>query len=212
MRPISQSSSHHHLRPRGKILFGYLALSSPRKNFFTLTATNVDAKVPATGCCWQRFYILPLTLAFVAWFRAWLGSRRGLDGGLAADKFAERLQHVCLLHRATTFSKVILRSRQRLFFEGDIFPEKSGCTHQFSQTNWKGIAKDVQSRTHVQCRQRWKKVLTPGLVKGRWTADEDQLLASVVNKGDKNWSNLSAQIPGRTSKQVLCVRGRMLRC
>ena len=60
----------------------------------------------------------------------------------------------------------------------------------------------------MQCLQRWNKVLAPGLVKGQWTAKEDQLLLSVMNEGaHKNWGSLSARIPGRTSKQVLC-RGR----
>eukprot|EP00903_Cladosiphon_okamuranus_P008416 g8092.t1 len=68
-------------------------------------------------------------------------------------------------------------------------------------TNWKEIAKEVKTRNHVQCLQRWKKVLTPGLVKGQWTPEEDQLLVSVVNEGHKNWGSLSARIPGRTSKQ-----------
>eukprot|EP00752_Nemacystus_decipiens_P010360 g9230.t1 len=68
-------------------------------------------------------------------------------------------------------------------------------------TNWKEIAKEVMSRNHVQCLQRWKKVLTPGLVKGQWTNEEDELLVSVVNEGHKNWGSLSARIPGRTSKQ-----------
>ncbi|CAN0465059.1 unnamed protein product, partial [Ectocarpus sp. 12 AP-2014] len=68
-------------------------------------------------------------------------------------------------------------------------------------TNWKEIAAEVKTRNHVQCLQRWKKVLTPGLVKGQWTPEEDKLLVSIVNEGHKNWGSLSARVPGRTSKQ-----------
>lgn len=55
----------------------------------------------------------------------------------------------------------------------------------------------------MQCLQRWNKVLSPGLVKGPWTPEENQLLVSVMKEGrHKNWASLSARIPGRTSKQV----------
>ena len=39
--------------------------------------------------------------------------------------------------------------------------------------NWKAIATDVPGRNHVQCLQRWRKVLAPGLVKGSWADSED---------------------------------------
>lgn len=53
--------------------------------------------------------------------------------------------------------------------------------------NWKVIADEVPGRNHVQCLQRWKKVLKPGLVKGHWTPEEDELLKKVVSEGYKNW-------------------------
>ena len=45
------------------------------------------------------------------------------------------------------------------------------------ECNWKAIAASVGSRNHMQCLQRWKKVLKPGLSKGNWTAPEDEALA-----------------------------------
>jgi hypothetical protein len=53
----------------------------------------------------------------------------------------------------------------------------------------------------VQCLQRWRKALKPGLVKGPWSIQEDQLLHHLVHKGFKNWGKLSKYVPGRTSKQ-----------
>ena len=41
----------------------------------------------------------------------------------------------------------------------------------------------------------------PGLVKGQWSREEDELLTAVFNEGHKNWGALAARIPGRTSKQ-----------
>lgn len=67
--------------------------------------------------------------------------------------------------------------------------------------NWKSIAEEVPGRNHVQCLQRWKKVLKPGLKKGHWTAEEDEMLRQVVTKGYKNWGDVASKIEGRTAKQ-----------
>ena len=53
----------------------------------------------------------------------------------------------------------------------------------------------------MQCLQRWMKVLTPGLVKGPWSPEEDTMLVALVNKNYKNWGDLALDMPGRTSKQ-----------
>mmetsp|Transcript_41418 Transcript_41418/g.66553 ORF Transcript_41418/g.66553 Transcript_41418/m.66553 type:complete len:266 (-) Transcript_41418:845-1642(-) len=68
--------------------------------------------------------------------------------------------------------------------------------------NWKTVAVYVKGRDHVQCLQRWNKVLQPGLVKGPWTTDEDNVLKQLValEKID-NWASVAAKIPGRTAKQ-----------
>ncbi len=70
-----------------------------------------------------------------------------------------------------------------------------------NESNWKEIAARVGTRNHMQCLQRWMKVLTPGLVKGQWSAEEDAQLVSLIAKGYKNWGELASHIPGRTSKQ-----------
>ena len=69
------------------------------------------------------------------------------------------------------------------------------------ESNWKLIASKVGSRNHMQCLQRWMKVLAPGLIKGPWTKSEDEQLIKLVNEGYKNWGSLALKVPGRTSKQ-----------
>lgn len=59
----------------------------------------------------------------------------------------------------------------------------------------------MPGRNHTQCLQRWTKVLAPGLVKGHWRPDEDDLLKELVAEGRKNWGQVATRIPGRTSKQ-----------
>ncbi|CAM9982763.1 unnamed protein product [Ectocarpus sp. 6 AP-2014] len=72
---------------------------------------------------------------------------------------------------------------------------------RFSEARWKDIASLVETRNHVQCLQRWKKVLKPGLVKGQWSAEEDDRLVGLVEKGFRNWGQVASFMDGRTSKQ-----------
>ena len=74
--------------------------------------------------------------------------------------------------------------------------EEHGAKH------WKNIAQLVPGRSHVQCLQRWNKVLKPGLRKGPWTEEEDGVLTSLVEGNDQvNWTDVSNQVFGRSAKQ-----------
>mmetsp|Transcript_12489 Transcript_12489/g.23179 ORF Transcript_12489/g.23179 Transcript_12489/m.23179 type:complete len:565 (-) Transcript_12489:99-1793(-) len=76
------------------------------------------------------------------------------------------------------------------------------AVEMYNGQNWKSIAAQVPDRDHVQCLQRWKKVLRPGLVKGAWKKHEDEILIKMMNQpGVQGWSQISREIPGRTPKQ-----------
>eukprot|EP00516_Mucochytrium_quahogii_P007348 CAMPEP_0203764770 /NCGR_PEP_ID=MMETSP0098-20131031/18033_1 /ASSEMBLY_ACC=CAM_ASM_000208 /TAXON_ID=96639 /ORGANISM=" , Strain NY0313808BC1" /LENGTH=602 /DNA_ID=CAMNT_0050660943 /DNA_START=236 /DNA_END=2044 /DNA_ORIENTATION=- len=74
---------------------------------------------------------------------------------------------------------------------------------KYSASNWKAIADHVDGRNHVQCLQRWKKVLQPGLVKGMWAQEEDDTLLKLMKEygNEKSWTKIAEHIPGRTAKQ-----------
>eukprot|EP00520_Triparma_pacifica_P006453 CAMPEP_0118650828 /NCGR_PEP_ID=MMETSP0785-20121206/10454_1 /TAXON_ID=91992 /ORGANISM="Bolidomonas pacifica, Strain CCMP 1866" /LENGTH=841 /DNA_ID=CAMNT_0006543227 /DNA_START=97 /DNA_END=2619 /DNA_ORIENTATION=+ len=69
--------------------------------------------------------------------------------------------------------------------------------------NWKMIATDYlgDQRSDVQCLHRWQKVLQPGLVKGPWTKEEDQIIIDCIDAGITKWSEIAERIPGRIGKQ-----------
>lgn len=71
------------------------------------------------------------------------------------------------------------------------------------ERNWRAIADLVPGRSYIQCLQRWKKALRPGLRKGHWSKEEDATLLKLVDKykPDWDWSLISKQIPGRNAKQ-----------
>ena len=71
--------------------------------------------------------------------------------------------------------------------------------------NWRKIAEILGStRTDVQCLHRWNKVLRPGLHKGSWTEEEDEIVKNMVLEcGIKKvkWSSIAECLPGRIGKQ-----------
>mmetsp|Transcript_22019 Transcript_22019/g.43274 ORF Transcript_22019/g.43274 Transcript_22019/m.43274 type:complete len:606 (-) Transcript_22019:590-2407(-) len=76
------------------------------------------------------------------------------------------------------------------------------------EKNWRNIAEEIEGRNHLQCLQRWKKALRPGLVKGQWTKEEDAHLLDLIktyteknNISSVNWQAISQQIHGRNAKQ-----------
>jgi len=100
---------------------------------------------------------------------------------------------------------------------------------QFGENNFRLISEQVfhGSRTEVQCKNRWKKVsclrnivlgslgfaqimlmrsrfqaLQPGLVKGRWTKEEDNIITESVAAGNTEWSDVSKHLPGRIGEQI----------
>jgi hypothetical protein len=71
--------------------------------------------------------------------------------------------------------------------------------------NWKGIAELLGTlRNDVQCLHRWNKVLKPGLHKGPWTEEEDNIVRYMVMEhgvGMVKWSVIANQLQGRIGKQ-----------
>jgi len=59
-------------------------------------------------------------------------------------------------------------------------------------------------RTDVSCQHRWNKVLRPGLKRGAWTEQEDEVVKRMVVQvgvDDIKWSAVADACPGRMGKQ-----------
>lgn len=76
--------------------------------------------------------------------------------------------------------------------------------------HWQGMAAKFQNKTPQQIMNRWNKVVNPSLVKGSWTQEEDENLIEWVRKhGEKEWTKIASQLPGRIGKQC---RERWINC
>ena len=74
---------------------------------------------------------------------------------------------------------------------------------EFGPQSWGQIAMKYLNgrRTDRQCYHRWSKGLRPGLVKGPWTAEEDEIILEIRSRGVTSWSLIATHVPGRNGKQ-----------
>jgi len=68
--------------------------------------------------------------------------------------------------------------------------------------DWTEVVREVPGRNKLQCVQRWKKTLRPGLTKGPWKPEEDALLLKVMSEEmEGDWQAIARRVPGRNAKQ-----------
>lgn len=74
---------------------------------------------------------------------------------------------------------------------------------KYGEKSWKLVAENVPGRTYIQCLQRWKKALKPGLKKGHWSPEEDEVLKALISKYSPNldWATIAKSVEGRSAKQ-----------
>lgn len=63
--------------------------------------------------------------------------------------------------------------------------------------DWKRVG-EIVGKTRRQCRERYKKYLSPDIYKGRWTPEEDELLLQKVESLGCHWVAMVRYFPGRT--------------
>ena len=66
---------------------------------------------------------------------------------------------------------------------------------------WKEIASNFHNKTPLQCFSRYKRI-RPGIFKGTWKKEEDNLILSLINKYGTSWSKISKIIKTRNGKQI----------
>ena len=74
---------------------------------------------------------------------------------------------------------------------------------KFGLSRWTTVSRCLEGRTGQQCLHRWEKAIDPKIKRGRWSAEEDEMLRRAVeaNGGSGNWSRIKGKVPGRTDVQ-----------
>lgn len=69
-------------------------------------------------------------------------------------------------------------------------------------TKWAQAANYIKGRSGKQCRERWFNNLNPGVKKGNWAKEEDELIFELYQKYGSSWSKIAKFIPGRTENAI----------
>ncbi|KAJ8600198.1 hypothetical protein CTAYLR_001989 [Chrysophaeum taylorii] len=73
---------------------------------------------------------------------------------------------------------------------------------KFGERTWKSIALAVGTRDHMQCLQRWKKVIKPGMLRGHWSAQEDDIIRrSVQGQDTVDWQGIANKLEVRSVRE-----------
>jgi hypothetical protein len=73
---------------------------------------------------------------------------------------------------------------------------------QLGSNDWNAIAREFPGRSARQCRDRWCKYLSPELVIGRWTQEDEERLIAKVREIGPRWALIAQHFPGRTDVGV----------
>jgi hypothetical protein len=72
---------------------------------------------------------------------------------------------------------------------------------RFHERHWKEISKHFSNKNSLQCFSRYKRI-KPGIIKGAWTQEEDNLILELVQTYGKVWSKISKMMKSRNGKQI----------
>ena len=73
---------------------------------------------------------------------------------------------------------------------------------QLGTASWKEIAKRMPNRTARQCRERYKNYLSPSVVNGPWTPEEDALLIEKVHELGVKWAKIVQFFTSRSDVNI----------
>ena len=72
---------------------------------------------------------------------------------------------------------------------------------QFQEKHWEEISKYFRNKTALQCFSRYNRI-RPGIIKGKWTKEEDKKIIELVSLYGKSWCQIAKEFKTRNGKQI----------
>ena len=73
--------------------------------------------------------------------------------------------------------------------------------NEYNEKNWKVISSFFDNKSYIQCFSRYKRI-RPGIKRGAWSPEEDELIREGVTKFGKSWAKIAKSMKSRNGKQV----------
>ena len=94
------------------------------------------------------------------------------------------------------------RKSLRQKFSADEDKRKVELVSVYGNHSWKKIATLMEGRNTRQCRERYINYLSPNLINGPWTSQEDRFLIDKVKQFGQSWSKIVKYFPTRSDVNI----------
>ena len=71
----------------------------------------------------------------------------------------------------------------------------------YKERHWEEISKHFRTKTALQCFSRYNRI-RPGIIRGKWTKEEDNKISQLVGLYGKSWSKIAKKFKTRNGKQI----------
>ena len=73
---------------------------------------------------------------------------------------------------------------------------------RYEKEDWQSISEHMPGRNPRQCRDRYKNYLSPQIVNGPWSEEEDKLLMEKYEEFGPSWKRIATFFPSRTDINI----------
>ena len=123
--------------------------------------------------------------------------------------YSQTLKHNSINNPQNLYDTIAKNHKQKQYWTKEEDTELLTLVRWLGDRKWVEVSSKLPNRTAMQCMQRYKKSLRPGMVKGCWSYEEDCLLLEIIDAhlkknlpiSELDWKETSLQIRGRNPKQ-----------
>lgn len=98
--------------------------------------------------------------------------------------------------------KCVKKTHPRMPFTSQEDELLSKLVKTYGTNNWQSISTQIPGRNARQCRDRWLNYLSPDVVNGPWTAEEEELLVEKYKEFGPSWKQIATFFPTRTDINI----------